>query len=213
MTDIFFSRQQLGRLANVPDDALSFWLKRGLLRNAKEGSGRGIHRRFDRSEVKLAAFLGEARQAGLNIGALDALAEKVREGVALYRQIAPPRRWAVDVWSLATDLKFGTRDPLETVRYHVEHGHMTEDESAEVRRAVANLADVDHDAYLLGFEFEDCEGIWAAYVDAGLWVLDRAPGTDSGLPARAVLMFDMKKILAIDWDADVGRASQKREAE
>lgn len=80
-----FGRADLAALDGVGDDALQFWLREGILH--PEPAEPRKHRRFSPNEARIAALLGEARQMGLNISALRALAEGVREALAFRSEI------------------------------------------------------------------------------------------------------------------------------
>jgi hypothetical protein len=76
------SRAQLGDLAQVDDDALGFWMSKNVLENKAEGLRK--HRRFTRSEAKIAAVLGEARAYGANISTLRDIALLLRRGQRVF---------------------------------------------------------------------------------------------------------------------------------
>lgn len=81
--DALFTRQDVGRLAGVPDDALSFWMKQGLIRRSDDGGGRGQHRKFTFLQVEVAALLKELRSYGVNVVALRIFAETLHTAIEL----------------------------------------------------------------------------------------------------------------------------------
>lgn len=80
-----YTRADLVALEGVDDAVLPFWFREGLL--VPEPAEARKHRRFSEGEAKIAALLGEARTAGLNINALRALATQVRLGLAHYAKL------------------------------------------------------------------------------------------------------------------------------
>ena len=66
---IRFSRKQLFELTGIEDATLDYWARTHVLRAADGGGGKGQHRRFEQSEVMLAAILAELMKFG--VAALD----------------------------------------------------------------------------------------------------------------------------------------------
>src|SRR4051794_17889564 len=94
--DVPYSRQELSKLTGIPDDVLSFWIKRKLLIPEDVASGKGVHYRFHYSQVSIAVVLKAFRDHfGANIGTLQSLAETLQCGCQLFRRTkAPISAWA-----------------------------------------------------------------------------------------------------------------------
>lgn len=74
-----FTRSDLGRITQIPDDVLNYWMRENVLRPVEGGSGRGQHRRFDYPEVMLAAIMDQLRGFGLNLPTLRRLAARFHD--------------------------------------------------------------------------------------------------------------------------------------
>lgn len=86
MTEELYSRQQLCRIAGVPDQTVHFWFRHNLLWDENAENFRK-HRRFHRRELFIAAVLGQLRELDLSIGALSEIASKIREAIATFQRI------------------------------------------------------------------------------------------------------------------------------
>jgi len=195
MADARYLRSQLALLAGVPDDALSFWLKQGLIVDQDQAGGRGNRRRFTADEVKLAAFLREGRRAGLNVAALRSLVEIYRRAAAAFAPIANvPRR--AEVIAAAG----GADDADEPWIAGLERlGHVSRAQADEMRAAQALIPPDRIDDMWLMLNFAEAEGLWVAYRnEADEWVLN-AQSFEDQLPATSVLAFDCRRLFSIDW--------------
>ncbi|MEI9928055.1 MAG: MerR family transcriptional regulator [Sphingomonas sp.] len=203
MFERLFSRQELCRLAHVPDDVFAFWMQQGLLRDRNAGNGRK-HRRFDHREVRIAAFLRAARAAGLNIAALTQMVERLRRGLALFDYVAAPADWVSEVDGLND---FGKMH--SALAGWIEQGRMTSEVAVEIVAAHTRLHEnYDREAYWLGYsiEYPGVSDRWSAYSVGDTWLIEaREPPESGNLPAEAVLVFDMRRIFKIDWPASDGK--------
>jgi len=195
MADARYLRSQLARLAGVPDDALSFWLKQGLIVDEDQAGGRGNRRRFTADEVKLAAFLREGRRAGLNVAALRSLVAIYRRAAAAFAPIASVPRVAEAISAAANDAH--ADEPWVTALEG--QGHLSAGEAAELRAAQALISPEHVDDMWLMLNFAQAEGLWVAYRnDVGEWLLNTSSFEDE-LPAPSVLAFDCRRLFSIDW--------------
>ncbi len=216
-----FSRIQLGRLSGAPEDAIVFWLRNDLIRSVETEARK--HRRFDQTEVKIAAFLRVARSNGMNLSAMRALVDKLRSAVDLYQSFDMLLEHITD----ARDIREGA-ETLESIEakysgwvglaewqldqglisqesYDRRKAHRFADLSvsenmALVRRAIDEFPLSRVDEWGLGEQFLEGNGIMMAWLDDdGHWQARYGSSIDYGLPAPAVIMFDWERITAIDW--------------
>ena len=76
------SRSGITSVTGVPNDAFTFWLRRGLVRPIDAPSGPGRHLRFQWYEANIAAVMNQLRQFGLPIDALLSIAATYRGAIA-----------------------------------------------------------------------------------------------------------------------------------
>lgn len=76
------SRSGLISRAGIPNDVMTFWVRRGLVRPIYAPSGTGRHLRFEWYEANIAAIMSQLRQFGLPIEGLLAIANTFRESIA-----------------------------------------------------------------------------------------------------------------------------------
>jgi len=190
-----FSRLDLRKLTRVPDDVLSFWLKRGLVRSATADAGERRHRRFDRDQVRIVAFLGAARDAGMNIRGLEALSQIAQQAATAYRHVAPPQQYALEVADLAGDYGADWRPPA----------FMTAEDEEAVRQAAERLPVELISSYRLGVSFDPESFVkpdpWFVYRDAldGVWRIQARDNAPDVPGVRFAIMFAMNQIFDIDW--------------
>jgi DNA-binding transcriptional MerR regulator len=131
-----YSRQEIDVMTGAGDGRLSFWLKQGLLVPASGGEGKGSHRRFERAQVKIAAFLNAASDAGLSITALRPLAAILQEAILVGRHVAAPKRWVGEVAYASWSDEATAADEFKTL---LDLGHIDASTAEEVWQAGKRL--------------------------------------------------------------------------
>lgn len=103
------SRSGITTRADIPNDVMTFWIRRGLMRPIDAPSGMGRHLRFEWYEANIAAVMNQLRLVGLSIDAMLSIASKYREAIAWGRTINATRD---DVFAMVIyrDLKSGLDD-------------------------------------------------------------------------------------------------------
>lgn len=190
---VLYSRLELHRLTRVPDDALHFWMRRGLLSSATADAGERKHRRFDKDQVRIACFLRAARDAGMNIAALSNLSAIVQQAAKTFRDVAPPR-FQFEILEAA---KFGPGgwEPLES---------MSADDVTAVRAAADRLPPELVASYRLGLSFGSASGKpdpWCVYREpvTRTWRIEPIDRPPDILGVEFSIMFAMNQIFEIDW--------------
>ena len=194
MDEAVYSRVQLIRLTGAPEDAVRFWIRDGLLRDPQERGARK-HLRFDRTEVKIAAFLREARNNGMNVSAMRALVAKIRAGVTLFEQ----QKFNFDEIGHARNVLEG--EPFDQQIYREISGRLPRSEMAKRVQIAADTFPFDqYETWVTGYHVANGEAILMAWLDAdGEWQTDNGFPQDWDLPAASVVVFDWARICAIDW--------------
>ena len=191
-----YSRAELAAIAQCPDDALTFWLRHGLLRSEARGARK--HRRFASTEVKLAALLREARAIGLNIGAMTALVAGIREALALHATIPKIAEKLIsdrlgDIISAIQDGSDESFDRLKVLGFI--------DSELAQSLAACRSAFSQHDApklWLADVFLNDGECL-AIYRDPdGEWKITYEVDQNR-LPGSATVAFDLHQIFDLDW--------------
>lgn len=193
-----YTRAQLGRLAAVPDDVLAFWLRYDLVRSIDLGPRK--HRRFDAFEVKIAAFLREARNSGMNVSALRALTTALRDAADVFKQYP----YGYDELMHADDLQEGASFE-DAFRSYLTNAEWQERAPNLIAHAQALHAGFDFsrkDDWMLGKSFLESDGVMLAWLSAdGSWeVYNRLPQDDK-MPAATVIVFDFSMFAPIEWSA------------
>lgn len=75
------SRSGLTTRADIPNDVMTFWVRRGLVRPIYAPSGMGRHLRFEWYEANIAAVMSQLRQFGVPIDGLLSIASTYREAI------------------------------------------------------------------------------------------------------------------------------------
>lgn len=76
------SRSGLTTRAGIPNDVMTFWVRRGLVRPIYAPSGMGRHLRFEWYEANIAAVMSQLRQFGVPIDGLLSIAATYRDAIA-----------------------------------------------------------------------------------------------------------------------------------
>lgn len=205
MAETLFSRQQVALLAGIPEDALSFWLKRDLLRSEIDPAGGRRHRRFSRDSVKIAAILRGAWSAGLNIEALTGLSGVLNAALDAYREVNEPVRFGSEVFSSSS------REELEeNYRGLREYGHISSNEYSGILQAgleaFERLENVDRASAWLGWSiFTDrpSESLYAFKDRDGRWGMEIFALDDDGkfrIDAEFAIALNLRRLLNIEFD-------------
>lgn len=211
MVKEIYSRADLARLSEAPEDAVVFWMRNGLLKSIVEAARK--HRRFDYREVKIATLLREMRDNGLNITAISALIGRLRECLALFDSfgLSPERLYDIQdqIWRNSQDFDDPKWSdvPIDVLKKHKKlqetpSFHNSDEISDEEKRriifAIANYP-VDRASDLwLAREFILGDGIFAAYRSSeGQWQLKAGIG-DGGndVPSPSFLALNLGLIFA-----------------
>lgn len=221
MDDATYNRIQVIRLSHAPEDAVRFWIREGLLRGPDLGPRKRL--RFDRNEVKIAAFLREARNNGMNVAAMRQLVTKIRAGLDLHGQFDFSLQHIVDgrevregrpVAEIEELYRKMQKRPEEQAaagiisQEKLDHfrttkaGRQTVEEAIEEVCAAAVSFPYDRfEEWILGDLFATGSDILLAWQDgSGEWQTDNGFPQDWRLPAPSVVVFDWAQICAIDWD-------------
>lgn len=192
MDDATYNRIEVVRLTNAPEDAVRFWIHQGLIRGPDLGRRKRL--RFDCDEVRIASFLREARAIGMNVTAMRALVDKLREALELYRRFGEADLPEIDY---ALEIANGG-DPVDVLSDHWRRPPNPE-EIERFRWLAANLPFDQTDMICLGGAFVRGDDVFSVWLDEnGDWQFRN--GTHDGrLPAATVLAFDWSRICAIDW--------------
>jgi DNA-binding transcriptional MerR regulator len=217
-----YSRAQLVAISGAPEDAVVFWLRNGLLRPV-EREGRQ-HRRFDRREVQIAAILREARQIGLNVGAMAAVVAGIRSAVEVYDFVArAPRAAIFDVIDEVRDKHVRESDPEKWEKYRkemdssdlwtgnpddpwyeelIENGKISRDDVPTLLSIVDEFPVHRTAEFWLALNFVDANGLLVAGKDSsGKWSITHL-STEDSLPTPSAVVFDLWKVLELQWPKD-----------
>ena len=93
------SRSGITTRADIPNDVMTFWVRRGLVRPIDAPSGMGRHLRFEWYEANLAAIMNQLRMVGVSIDALLSIATKFRRAIAWASDLGVSRD---DVFAMMT---------------------------------------------------------------------------------------------------------------
>lgn len=109
------SRSGITYRADIPNDVMTFWVRRGLVRPIDAPSGMGRHLRFHWYEANIAAVMNQLRMVGVSIDALLSIASKFREAIAWASELGVSQD---DVYAMMTyrNLRYG----LEKRDYSLE---------------------------------------------------------------------------------------------
>lgn len=204
-----YSRSELIAISGAPEDAVVFWIRQGLLQSATEGQRK--HLRFDRTEVKLAALLREARAMGLNVDIMRQLVAEVRAGVGVWRQF--------DGWSVED--RFYLRNALDSQTFFESWDEAIKQVFPEARTefddlypkfaakggnidAVAsrlgNWSEADSRRFGIGCNFDQSEGFLTLQRGAGGKALLKYNMPDEGdIAAASAILFNLDLILKLEW--------------
>lgn len=109
------SRSGMTTRAGIPNDVMTFWVRRGLVRPIYAPSGMGRHLRFEWYEANIAAVMSQLRQFGVPIDGLLSIAGTYRDAIA---------------WASSYEL---TRDDVAALHslviLHAHHKHGTYDDA------------------------------------------------------------------------------------
>ena len=210
-----FIRSNVVALAGVPNDVLTFWLRSGVLRPTQGQERAKMRLRFSRDQVRIAAVLNQARNIGLNIEALRALADTLHE---CERWIAEFGMTADDVDAVWDELQQRSRTPemeeelvaylkrandFETIeRHRINAEHALANPPPERILVAVDSLEARSPAIrgiVLGLMVD--EGLLALFKDdAGDWIVKQVPNIEMGLPSSFCVLFDLSKVFAeIDW--------------
>lgn len=229
MNDATYNRLEVIRLSGAPEDAVRFWIREGLLRGPDLGPRKRL--RFDRDEVKIAAFLREARNNGMNVASMRALVGKIRDGLALFNAFdisleavddGLEVRNGVDIAKIEADLISAHNRPEENAAKGIiseeslkrfrqsKYGRLTVDEKvAQVRLAAEQFPHDRRDEWILGMNFSEGEAVLMAWQDVHeQWQTYNGLPQDWRLPAPSVVVFDWEQICLIDWPLSMNREGE-----
>lgn len=179
-----FSRAEVSALSSVPDDALVFWIRNGLLKSEERGQRQ--HHRFTMDEVKIAAILGEARSIGLNIGTLSEISDQLRHAIKYYRNF-PQFPHLIDAigYIYPSDMEQGYKEMVET-------GWFDENQMDIIR----SWGEVDDEIFWIGFQIIENDGnLIAIKNDIGGWTLKKDTDNLYKFEGRSAILFNLDKIL------------------
>lgn len=178
-----FSRAEVSALSSVPDDALVFWIRNGLLKSEERGQRQ--HHRFTMDEVKIAAILGEARSIGLNIGTLSEISNQLRDAIKYYRTFPQfPHLLDAITYIYPPDMEQGYKDMAETGRYNEEQ-----------MKAIRSWGEVGEN-FWIGFQVIENDGnLIAIKNDIGGWTLKKDTDYLHKFEGRSAIVFNLDKIL------------------
>lgn len=188
MTQPQFSRAQLSSISRVADGPLTFWLRRALIRPSNDVAGKGNHKRFSLTEVKLAAFLREAHRAGMNIGAMDAIVQAFRRADELFSGLPHRMKGFGEAMSEARG-NYGSIEGL------LKYGHITKHQADLLSEIAKAISPERAEEFWFWLNFRDAEGVWVAALDeADRWILHYRTGDDT-LETPFAIVFDCARIL------------------
>lgn len=75
------TRKGITSLADIPNDVVTFWIRRGVVKPIEGPAGTGRHLRFAWHEVNIAAVMGQLRLLGAPIDSLVSLAATYRAAI------------------------------------------------------------------------------------------------------------------------------------
>ncbi|MEH3045530.1 hypothetical protein [Sphingomonas adhaesiva] len=199
MTKLVLSRGDLVQLSGAPNDALTFWLRQGLIVPIEAADGAKRHLRFERHEAKIAAMLASGRRVGLNVDALRVLSSALRTAFEWIEAHAVERsEWEamVDEESRVADLAPGLasqdlhREPTERIKALV----------ADLLQGPRNIRDIIFNLLIV-------EGVISLNrEDDDSWSIGMMPDNEGSLPFATCVLFDIKKTIgSIVWTREVGR--------
>lgn len=193
-----YSRAELAAIAGVPEDAVVFWIRQGLLVSVDREARK--HRRFDAREIKMAALLGEARSLGMNVSALRAIAEKVRAALVPYDLIPSE----ITKGKLAGEFIDVVAGDDERFTRLVRAGHMTEGDAASLIDEARRIGRLDSKLLNLAWSFDDAGGDVSIFRDenAAWMVQSGTPEINRHLVARSLVVFNLDRIFDLPWPAN-----------
>lgn len=193
-----YSRAELAAIAGVPEDAVVFWIRQGLLVSVDREARK--HRRFDAREIKMAALLGEARSLGMNVSALRAIAEKVRAALLPYDLI--PSEITKGKW--AGEFLDAVAGDGESFTGLVRAGHMTEVEADNLTDAAHRVGRLDFRLLNLAWSFDAAGGDVSIYRgEDDEWTVQAGAHSEGGSSgARSLVVFNLDRIFDLPWPAN-----------
>ena len=215
MTNGLLKRSDITERAGVPDDVLTFWLRRNLIRPVAGARGKGNHLRFERHQAAIAAILNVARTAGLNVVALSAISDTVQGAFAVWRQANRP---AEDVVAVLEELEAAgaTKGNAETLRrrYDLDLIEGRPDRAAktldlveryeatgyidEIVAAAARIANADPRHLWIVQQVLDLEGLLIIYrlsIEED-WIVEARGGIDErSMPGAYCLVINLTRVL------------------
>tara|TARA_B100001057_G_scaffold486407_1_gene567542 strand:+ start:120 stop:797 length:678 start_codon:yes stop_codon:yes gene_type:complete len=215
MEQNLLSRAQLTNIVAVEEDAVAFWIQKGLLESVEKGERK--HKRFDDREVRIAIVLRELRGCGMNVAAMGEVVAALRSALQLV-DLTGKLPFLVDAI-----LAFGEGDGVDEVHARIEDlverlpslrkawkSEGRTDLYADIDEAdLPGLADRVVDAaqivpagrcwdWLLASDFMEGGGTLAIYKGAdGRMKLHG--GMSENLPAPTVIALDLSRHFAIEW--------------
>lgn len=168
------TRRDIVRSASVPNDVVTFWLRAGLIIPIQAGSGKGSHLRFTKAQAKVAAFLAQGRNVGLNLDALRAMSAPLRLG---FEWIEAQGVDHADWFPLFDSIHDGSEERrIQTLMADLKT------QPSIVQEVVPPL--------LLG------SGLLALHrTESGEWLLDTHADFEGGAPYPFCVVFDLERVL------------------
>lgn len=130
------SRSGITTRANIPNDVMTFWVRRGLVRPIEAPSGMGRHLRFEWYEANIAAIMNQLRMVGVSIDAMLSITTKFRQGIAWATELGVTRD---DVFAMITYRNL--RTGLDERDYSVEYFNQELESWSNARHGNQRLTD------------------------------------------------------------------------
>lgn len=213
MTTDHHSRSDIVRRAGVDNDVLTFWLRRDLIRPIEKPSGRGNALRFDPYQVRVAKVLANARAAGLNLDALNAIAFSLQGAIKTFMRAEVSPTMLPSIMheleypgsfqeALAASKSVYAIRPMEKMRESIARKEQPDYENQVVDAARKYSAEKDTDGLWLFIQMIDADGYLMVYrQENDEWKAERHSVLDGApLPAPVCILIDFASLKPLSED-------------
>ncbi|WP_260597438.1 hypothetical protein [Sphingomonas endolithica] len=152
------SRSGMTFHAAIPNDVMTFWIRRGLVRPIEAPSGMGRHLRFEWYEANIAALMGQLRQFGVPIDGLLSITATFRDAIAWADKYGLSRDDVMALWATFTAHALNTNgeDLVASLDLWSHERHGATRITPRIRAIHASMSTEEfhqhHDAFLTIFE-------------------------------------------------------------